>query len=278
MSDLLELTQKHCAYQITAPFQKLDFNFDIETLRREIFNFIINNNFGYQTVSLRLPEGNNDYTSKFEYLESGGTQAFIFRDDHNYEEVDKNTAQNNRRHVNKNETRHSEYIHWHPMLKDSYLATLVPNLEKLCGLKIGKIRLGWLMPDSGYPLHYDLEPLRLHIPIITNNNAYMIHDQEVFHMQYGNLYHLITTNVHTAWNFGCLPRLHLVFSTYIDDQIDIEINKLEQIDVKKQNLNQQLLNSGVDQYTINQLLNICNGHYSEVLNTLDDITKILFKK
>jgi hypothetical protein len=253
MHSMTELTQKQCAYQITGPVQQLEFDVDIETLRREIFDFIINGNFEYQTVSLRLPEGNTDYTSNFEYLESDGTQAFVFRDEY---ELDPTI--HNRRQIPEIKISQEKYTHWHPMLKDSYLASLIPELETLSGFKIGKVRLGWLSADSGYPMHYDLEPLRLHIPIFTNANAYIIHDNEFYNMKYGKLYHLITTKIHTAWNFGTLPRLHLIFSTYSDNEFALAINELTKINTKKQNLSNQFLNSGVDNYSIEQLNNINN--------------------
>jgi hypothetical protein len=63
-------------------------------------------------------------------------------------------------------------------------------------------------------MHVDLEPMRLHIPLITNKYSYFIEDDKIYHMEQGNLYHIITTSTHTAHNFGNFPRLHLVFSTY----------------------------------------------------------------
>ena len=98
--------------------------------------------------------------------------------------------------------------------EDSYVAELTKQIEKLSGLKITRIRLSWLKPTGGYPMHADVDPMRIHIPIFTNTLAYFVQGHKIYHMQYGKLYHLVTTSNHTAWNFGKLPRLHLIFSTY----------------------------------------------------------------
>ena len=254
MSDLIEIYQKHCPYQITDHIQELEFTFDIECLRKELFKFIINNKFGFSVVSLRLPQGATNYTSADEMLETGAIDASNY---HNSKNIPSNTTHN------------KEYLHWHPQLVDSYIASLVPTIEKLCGLHIGRIRLGWLQPLNGYPMHCDLEPMRLHIPLFTNNLAYMIHDHKLCHMQYGKLYHLITTNIHTAWNFGKLPRLHLIFSTYADDIVDTEIAKLTQNDISAENFIDTIKNQGVDAYSLVEIFRI-----AESIEHFDTKTKI----
>lgn len=244
MSNLVEIYQKYCPYQITNHIQELEFTFDIEHLRKELFKFIIDNKFGFSAVSMRLPQGLTNYTSSDEILETGAIDTNNYQ---NFENIPSNTRHN------------KEYLHWHPALVDSYIASLVPEIEKLCGLHIGRIRLGWLQPHLGYKMHCDLEPMRLHIPLFTNNLAYMIHNHELYHMQYGKLYHLITTNIHTAWNFGNLPRLHLIFSTYADDVVDNEIAKLTQFDVSAQNFVDTIKNQGVDNYSLLEIFRIAES-------------------
>ncbi len=245
MNNLIELYQKYCRYQITDSIQQLDFNLDIETLRKELFKFIIDNNFGFSTVSLRLPEDETNYISSAEILESGAIDPYygIFK----------------KKNIPQNIKHNKEYLNWHPQLTDSYVSSLVPKIEHFCGLHIGRIRLGWLHPLSGYDMHADLEPMRLHIPIFTNNLSYIIHDHQLYHMAYGKLHHLITTNIHTAWNFGNLSRLHLIFSTYADETVDAEIEKLTEINLARENLLTQLQDQGVDHYGLEQLLIISNS-------------------
>ena len=71
MSNLIELYQKHCPYQITNHIQELEFTFDIKRLRKELFKFIIDNKFGFSTVSLKLPQGETNYISSDEILKTG---------------------------------------------------------------------------------------------------------------------------------------------------------------------------------------------------------------
>lgn len=241
---LLELYQKHCLYEINDNVQSLDFDIDIEHLRQELFNFIITNNFGFSTVSLRLPKDSSDYTSRSESLKSGAMNPYGIFDEKN---LPSNTIHN------------KEYTVWHPDLIDSYTASLVPEIERFSGLHIGRIRLGWLQSNSGYEIHSDLEPMRFHIPLFTNNLSYILHDHKLFHMQYGKLHHLITTSIHTAWNFGSLPRLHLIFSTYADSDVDTEIEKLTALDLGKKNLTAQLDQQGIDKYSLEKLLLISNN-------------------
>lgn len=269
MSDLIEIYQKHCPYQITDHIQELEFTFDIERLRKELFKFIIDNKFGFSVVSLRLPQGATNYTSADEMLETGAIDASNY---HNSENTPSNTIHN------------KEYLHWHPQLVESYLASLVPTIEKLCGLHIGRIRLGWLQPLNGYPMHCDLEPMRLHIPLFTNTLSYMIHDHKLYHMQYGKLYHLITTDIHTARNFGKLPRLHLIFSTYADEIVDAEIAKLTQIDISKQNFVDTIKNQGVDAYSLVEVFRIAESieHFDaktkiDMLQEIKQITNLISK-
>jgi hypothetical protein len=154
----------------------------------------------------------------------------------------------------------------------------VPQLEKFTGLNIGRVRLGWLMPNAGYPMHLDLEPMRLHIPLITNNSSYFIHDNKLYQMPYGNLYHLITTGIHTAWNFGKLPRLHLIFSTYGDQALDQALDKLNNLDILQQNFVNDI-SAGVDQKTLGFLLNIADPTEKiQMMSDLKHINNLLNKK
>ena len=258
MSDLLDLYQKRCPYKIVDVVQSLDFEFDLEQVRREIFKFIVDNNFGFSAVSLRLPENENNFTSDTEILEDTGV------------DIHELTTPPYPYNVKDN----SEYLKWHPDLINSYVASLVPRLEEYCGFKIGRIRLGWLQPNSGYPMHVDLEPLRLHIPLFTNSLAYIIHDEKMYNMKYGKLWHLISTKIHTAYNFGKLPRLHLIFSTYTDLELESEIKKIADYDQVKQNFVGQITEQGIDKYSLLELFNITNPNSENKIESLRELKRI----
>ena len=242
MQNILEVYQKYCAYPITGNVQQLDFVVDINRLRVELFDFIIKNNFGHRVVSLRLPPGETDWTTTYERLETNAVNSFNFCLDSVIPPA--NTKSND------------SYLEWHPELKNSYVASLIPDIEKLSGFKIGRVRLGWLMPLSGYGMHIDLDPMRLHIPIVTNKLAYIINDDKLYNFEYGKLYHLISTALHTAWNFGKTPRLHLIFSTYSDVELTNNMNTLIDSNTTKQNYLNHIANTGIDEYSIKQLLQL----------------------
>ena len=75
-------------------------------------------------------------------------------------------------------------------------------------------------------------------------------------MEYGNVYHLITSKEHTAWNFGTLPRLHLVFSTYSDEKFENSIRNLSDNFTIKQTTINSLKESNIDTSTLYELRKI----------------------
>lgn len=265
MSTLIELYQNYCSYKIKDNIQLLDFDIDIETLRRNMFDLIATNDFSYHAVSLRVPKNQDNYIDPNEILEATGIQSYAYSAEST--KIDPlNTTHNN------------QYLKWHPDLENSYITKLVPQLEELCGFSIGRIRLGWLMPDCGYPMHWDLEPMRLHIPLITNNSVYFIHDNKMYTMEYGKLYHLITTGIHTAWNFGQLPRLHLIFSTYGDDALTTQIDKLGNLELLQKNFINHIP-AGIDDITLSFLLKLSKSNEkAQTIHNLKLIRNLLLKK
>lgn len=243
--DFLKIHQTYCNYTITDLLQPINFEFDIERLRTELFEFIIRNQFGFNVVSLRLPDGETDWITPYEILESNAVN------DLSYNLANTIAAKNKKDSLT--------YTNWHPDLINSYVAELTQQIEKLCGLKITRIRLSWLQPSTGYPMHADVDPMRLHIPIFTNNLAYFLQGHKIHHMQYGKLYHLITTSTHAAWNFGKLPRLHLIFSTY-HEEIDNVITDMTFKTTTRINYIDHITNSGVDEYSLTQLCNLMLPH------------------
>lgn len=258
MNKLLEVYQQCCPYTITDNVQLLDYKVDINTLRNDMFNLIINNNYGFDAVSLRMPPGVDNFVAPGESLTDTASAAYTF-----YTNICSPV----------NSTPNEAYTEWHSDLKDSYITTIVADLEKLCGFKIGRIRLGWLMPGSGYPIHQDPEPLRLHIPLLTNNNAYIIHEHKLYHMEYGNLYHLITPGIHTAWNFGKLPRLHLIFSTYGDSQFEQVLQSVTSLEQLQDNFEEHI--KGVDRISLAYLFKIFSKNADQKDQLLFDMKSIL---
>jgi len=95
--------------------------------------------------------------------------------------------------------------------------------------KFYRWRLMKIDPRSTYTVHKDgakdMRNLRLHIPVITNPDAYLaFFDQaptggsestvRFEHLSAGNSYEVDTTSWHTAFNFGAVPRYHIVGVRY----------------------------------------------------------------
>lgn len=249
--DLTSVCQKYCEYQINDPIQELDLTVDIERLRKEIFSLIIKNNYGTKSVSLKLFEDTVDWTDEKETVHKNGIA------------IPKEFLSNDLVQIPKNNN--IVTTHWHPDIEKGYIPKLATELESLSGFPINKVRLAWLQSQSGYQIHWDAEPIRLHIPILTNDFSYIIHGDSMFHMEYGKLYHLLTTKAHTAFNFGKLPRLHLIFSTHINEEIEKEIKLLESFMQKhKESLGLEKVN-GLDKESLYFLYKILGKDISDDL-------------
>jgi len=211
MSILFEAHQDICQYPITRKVQQLNFNVDYERISNEILSVIADNDYGYNPVSLRLPPGIDEWTDPQEDLISTADGVLKFG-------TPKQT----------NRADNTLYTDWHT--NTEYTQQIAKELESFTGFGIGRVRLAWLPPNFAYPMHIDFESIRFHIPIITNKYCYFINGEELSQMPYGGVYHIITDEIHTAMNYGGVPRLHLVFSTYttpsIDAVIEQEVTKL----------------------------------------------------
>ena len=258
MTTLLDLYKDRCKYPITDSIQELDYSIDIARLKKEIFDFIIKNNFGFSPISLRLPENNTDWTGYHESVKTTGISV--------YEHLIEGT-----RSDLVNSTHNKEYLNWHPDMENSYVKDLVTQLEDFTGFSIGRVRLNWLQPGEGYPMHWDLEPMRLHIPLITNTLSYFVEPGKIYHMEQGKLYHLIASDIHTVQNFGRLPRLHLMFSTYSDEIVDQELDKITNVELLKKNFADHAVN-GVDQQSFTFLFKLLNS-----LSDRDDKGRIIYE-
>lgn len=82
----------------------------------------------------------------------------------------------------------------------------------------------WLVtihpPGTKLITHQDAsDKLRIHIPIITNNNSNWIIDGEEFHMEPGWAYLVNTTLPHSVENKGSTLRIHIYGKVWTDDII-----------------------------------------------------------
>ena len=84
-------------------------------------------------------------------------------------------------------------------------------------------RLLKLDSHTNYSIHTDSDNgkrnTRLHIPMVTNPNAYMMFFDEVtepkmYHLEAGSTYQVNTTGLHSAINFGWETRYHIVGVKY----------------------------------------------------------------
>lgn len=243
--ELRDLYQEIVRYPIVDNLQQIDYDVDIDKLRKEIFSVITKNKYGYKTVSLRMPKDNLDWIDQKEDVTTGGINPTYY-DDREPEMRDEFNFRPN-----------LEYTEWHPDISEqSYIVKLVNDIEKHVGLQIGRVRLAWQAPNYGYTLHSDHEPIRLHIPIITNKNAWFINDKKIYHMDYGKLYHLITTGPHTAHNYGALPRLHLILSTYASKEITDKIFELRDPTKSIDNFKDVIDQQGIDQLSLATLFQL----------------------
>jgi len=80
----------------------------------------------------------------------------------------------------------------------------------LSDLKMYRTRVMNLKPKTCYTYHKDLSK-RIHIPIETNKDCFVILDKEVKHYPAdGNYYVVDTTKYHTAVNASIQYRIHIV--------------------------------------------------------------------
>ena len=75
----------------------------------------------------------------------------------------------------------------------------------------GRVRMLLLSPKTNYSFHHDPDAWRLHIPLITNPDAFMIVDGKLWHLPVGNAYLVKVKDHHCAMNAGSEDRIHIVF-------------------------------------------------------------------
>lgn len=75
----------------------------------------------------------------------------------------------------------------------------------------GRVRMLTMKPKTTYSLHHDPDLWRVHIPLITNSDAFMFVDGKMWHMPVGNVYLVKVEHHHLAVNAGNENRIHIVF-------------------------------------------------------------------
>lgn len=77
--------------------------------------------------------------------------------------------------------------------------------------KQGRVRMLMMTPRSTYSLHHDPDLWRVHIPLITNPDAFMFVGGKMWHLPVGSAYLVKVEDYHLALNAGSENRIHIVF-------------------------------------------------------------------
>jgi hypothetical protein len=75
----------------------------------------------------------------------------------------------------------------------------------------GRVRMLMMFPKSTYSFHHDPDAWRVHIPLITNSDSFMIVHGKMWHMPVGHAYLMQVQHHHLALNAGDENRIHVVF-------------------------------------------------------------------
>ena len=75
----------------------------------------------------------------------------------------------------------------------------------------GRVRMLTMKPRTTYSLHHDPDLWRVHIPLITNPDAFMFVDGKMWHLPAGFAYMVQVEYHHLAVNAGNENRIHVVF-------------------------------------------------------------------
>lgn len=257
-SEILEIYKSRLKYDFKKSIQEINFDIDIKQLKKEVFDIILDGGHGFNSVAVKTKKIKGDYQwednesrqmlydMSFNQLESGGDQ--VIDDELFLSESD--TA-------------------WHPsMIEDSYIKDLTSSLENFSGLNISQVVLSWMLPGTYQGMHMDFETLRFHIPIMTNDDVWFLSDREAHFMKYGKLYHLMTLFSHSVINYGVTPRLHLVFSTYPDVDVNDKLKKLGTLDITEENIFSSVEQGGIDKYSLAQLTRIYASQKNQNLTNL----------
>lgn len=89
---------------------------------------------------------------------------------------------------------------------------LLQQVSKSLGIReVGRVRMLMMKPRTTYSLHYDPDLWRVHIPLITNSDAFVFVHGKMWHMPLGFAYLMQVEYHHLAINAGTENRIHVVF-------------------------------------------------------------------
>lgn len=175
--------------------EPLDTNIDYKKLQSELFSLINDHSLHNQNqISLTSVLGNNDWNCSTGRITELNFKEFYYK---KINEALRNT------YIESCINRYPEYYRWRALI----------------------------MPQKySYSIHSDtisadLKNYRIHIPVVTNSDSYMMFFDEypknmqynsVFfaHFELGYAYNVDTTGLHSAVNFGNNTRIHLVGIKY----------------------------------------------------------------
>lgn len=106
------------------------------------------------------------------------------------------------------------------------LSPLVEFLtDKIQGHKIIRGELVNLLPGRSLIPHIDVywfhkESRRIHVPILTNNNAMLTFEGRPYHLELGKVYEINNRILHSGYNNGETDRIHLILDMMPIDVFD----------------------------------------------------------
>ena len=179
---------------------KIDIDIDYDRLRKEMYDlnvdqFLIANN---GQMSIQTIPG-----TPVEDQPNSGTLSLHYDWD-NHDSTDP-TSKPKMRDVILDEIDFTEVCDF---LKGTYTEEVINIFNE----KYGAVRGRYMMMNwkTCLTYHYDQTP-RIHLPLVANENCFMIIDEKVEKLREGITYHVDTTKMHTAINAGKYLRFHMVF-------------------------------------------------------------------
>ena len=136
----------------------------------------------------------------------------------------------------------------------SIIPDVISQIETAANLSFGHVKLRYVSPRNVEKIHVDHGDYRYHVPIVTNDNAFFVTNNQLFHMNNSKkLYKLNTTTPHTVVNAaGSQGRLHLIATNKTVDYTFTN-EKLKQILIEYINsAEEKFKNITVADYTLNK--------------------------
>lgn len=110
-------------------------------------------------------------------------------------------------------------------LQGSYVAEVIKEYSKYYRWRLLNLQYGQSYTIHSDNMHPTKRNKRLHIPIVTNPDAYFCYHSDkpedgkestvkYHHLEIGNVYEVDTSTLHNAINWGIEPRVHLVGVRY----------------------------------------------------------------